>query len=113
MENNNKHPEGCQCALCEGGKCEGCPYGYCSHYGPCGWGHGGRWGHRHLVGVLIGIIILIVVFWCGFRLGELMSYVRGGSYGRYGMMRSGEYPQQMMDWYWQNGGGSNATSTAQ
>lgn len=50
----------------------------------CGWHHG-----HMLFRLLIGIIILILVFWFGVKLGELREIVRGGYGGGqyYPMMR--------------------------
>lgn len=117
MEDNKNHPEGCRCPLCVGGKCtmcgeKGCPAcPYCSL-------HGGyyRW---HWVKLLLGIIVLFVVFWCGFRLGTMVSSW-GGGYGSYGMpgrylMRSngynGGYPMPMMYGYYENYSGSSTSPT--
>ena len=50
--------------------CEGCMHGF------CGGGHGAlRW--------VIGIIIFIMIFWMGVRVGEIKSEMYGG-YGGYG-----------------------------
>jgi len=61
--------------------------------GKCGKACGGSWcgawcgGHRFIVlRIIIGIIILVVVFSLGVKLGELKSYLSGGSYGS-SMMR--------------------------
>lgn len=96
MEDNKKVcPEGCEC-VCHGDKtCKG-------------WWCGGGYGHgrHHFLRVILGIVILVLVFWCGFRLGALVG-VYGGWYSGHmfpGMMwRGGSYyiPQGMMGgWYY-------------
>ncbi len=67
MENTEKKEtmEGSKC-------CGGFGMGSCS----CGHGYG-KMRLFFLVRVLITLIILIIVFWCGFRLGVLQ-----GSFGR-------------------------------
>jgi hypothetical protein len=84
MENNNmEKKEGM-----EGSKhCEG-----------CGMMGKGAWHYEHskmrflyLLRVLVMLIILIIVFMCGFRLGSLTSMLRSGSRRTYPMMQQGEY----------------------
>lgn len=92
----NGNPEGCQCGWCT--------------WRRGGWGCGGRWSWLRL---LIGIVILIFVFWAGFKLGELKGSLEG--YGWYGgngrhspgyMMGPG-----MMGWRYYNGAVPQATGT--
>jgi len=77
---------GCPCSgNCEGGSCGG------MHHG-C---HGGK---RHLVKMILKLFILIIIFWCGFKLGEMTGFIRG-EYGRgtsgFGMMRSYGNPSSL------------------
>lgn len=71
MENTDKK----ECS-CQGG---------CS----CGMGHmHGCHGRYHLVRMILRIVIVILIFWCGYRLGMITGSIRAG-YGRYdgiGMM---------------------------
>lgn len=62
--------------------CGGCDHGF------CGGGHGAlRW--------VIGIIIFVLVFWMGVRVGEIKSEMYGGGYydgyGRTMMRGYGNY----------------------
>jgi hypothetical protein len=61
----------------------GCGMGGCGmgHMGGCGC-YGGK---HHLLRVVLKILIVILIFWCGFRLGELTGTIRG-EYGRIEMM---------------------------
>lgn len=78
--------------MCEGG-CERC--GYCSQcegYEGCGMEcrqmYGMRCGGRHyLLRWILGVLILVIVFFAGIKLGEFKQDMRGG-YG-YGMMNRG------------------------
>ena len=73
-----------------------------SHYcGYCGmWGMHG--GHRHgLLRLLLGLFILLMVFWLGMKLGEFKGEFSGmGDYGGYGSYygRHMMVPQPMMLW---------------
>ncbi len=62
------------------GQCDNC--GRCSN---CG-GHGGRWmcGHRCFfpMRLVLGLIILVIVFWVGFKLGEFKgAYIGDSGFG--------------------------------
>lgn len=65
---------------------------HCGHCGMCGMhGH-----HRHgLLKMLLGLLIIVVVFFIGVKVGEFKTEFRGGfgGYGRHGMMN---YQQPMM-----------------
>lgn len=63
-EKNNNHPSGCRCFMCGGG------------YRILHW--------------ILGIIILLIVFCVGWKLGEISSFMRGEGY--YGMMQQYENP---------------------
>lgn len=67
----NGHPEGCRCVMCGG------------WHGV--WAHGrGHW----LLRLILGVIILLLVFWLGFKLGKLVVSINGG-YGY--LMRHGKH----------------------
>lgn len=80
------HPEGCRCFQCRCGT-------------DCKCGHGWH-GHRHfLLRFLVGIIILVIVFAVGVKLGELKSSFGHGHYsgGRHYMMQPyGTMPQLLL-----------------
>jgi hypothetical protein len=94
MEDGNK------CENCHGGGC-GCGCGHCGA-GGCGGGMCSCWkygGHRPLR-ILLGLIILVIVFAMGMKLGELKGMYNSGFYGgdMWGgrnMMRG--YPGMMMN----------------
>ena len=58
-------------------------------------GHGCCEGRHHLVKIILKIVIIILIFWCGFRLGEITGYLRASGYGNeranYKMMRGYDY----------------------
>ncbi len=64
--------------------------------GMCG-NHGCHGGHYHLLKMVLKIAIVIIIFSCGFRLGEMTGFIKAnGGYGEYnksgyGMMRGGSY----------------------
>ncbi len=90
MENVDKKEnecEGCKGA-CQSGSCFGSKF-------MCG--HGCHGGKRHLVRMILKLIIVIIIFWCGFKLGEISGSIRA-EYGHktfergdFGMMRGGNY----------------------
>jgi hypothetical protein len=84
MENKNNSEEG-TCMTCgAGGAMKGCMGSRC-----CGHGYG-KMRLFYLLRILVTLIILIIVFWCGFRLGTLRgSFTRG--YYNYPMMMQGGY----------------------
>lgn len=68
----------------------------------CGWHHG-----HTLFRILIGVILLVIVFWFGVKLGELREIVRGGfgdGYGSYGYQYG--MPMPTMHYYYSNGTGT-------
>ncbi len=90
MENIDKK----QCAVCGSGDCKGCGQGGSC----CGsmMGHGcGCHGHgrHHLVKVILKLIIIIIIFSCGLKLGEMIGYIKAEGHGTsesgFGMMRGG------------------------
>lgn len=94
MENTNmdKKCEDCAGGVCHGGMC-GC--------GSCcgtGMGHGCHGGKHHLVKMILKIFIVILIFWCGFRLGQMVGFIKaqtgygyGAEKGGWGMMRGWDY----------------------
>jgi len=87
MENSDKKEGGYVCQNCGH---SGCCGSMCEMHG-C---HGGR---HHLVRMILKITIVIIIFWCGFKLGEMSGFIRaeyGGGINRelggsFGMMRGG------------------------
>ncbi len=58
--------------------------------GPMGY-HGCHGGKHHLIKIILKIIIVILIFWCGFKLGNITGSIRGeyghGNRGGVQMMR--------------------------
>jgi hypothetical protein len=69
----------------------GCGEGKCMCGGAMGHMHGCH-GKYHLVKVILKLVIIIIIFWCGFSLGQITGSIRAG-YGRAGagMMLRGGY----------------------
>jgi len=67
----------------------GCGEGKCG-CGPMGPIRGCPGRKCHLVKVILKLVILIIIFWCGFKLGQMTGFIQAG-YGHtnYGMMRGG------------------------
>jgi hypothetical protein len=78
MENKNVCGEGCKCGACG-----------MSGMGGCGC-HGGK---HHLVKMILKIIIVVLIFWCGFKLGNITGAIRATYGNGYGMMRGYYNPQ--------------------
>ncbi len=110
--------------MCNGGKCE-----VCGEKGPNCWGYGrycmmhGGCG-RHWLKWLLGIIILLVVFCAGFKLGALFSfwgrgyrsevpvrYMMSGWGGRTGGSAYQQAP--MMRYYYSSSTGSSTSTGGQ
>ncbi|HVM77166.1 MAG TPA: hypothetical protein VMU07_03385 [Candidatus Paceibacterota bacterium] len=72
----------------------------------CGWHHG-----HSIFRILLGVILLVIVFWFGVRLGELRAEIRGG-YGYNAYYGYGDYPMPMMHYYSNTQGAPAGTSTA-
>ena len=86
MENLDKKQcgdNGCK-SSCQGGTC-----GEMHSMSGCGGCHGGK---HHLKKMILKLIIVILIFWCGFKLGEITGSIRAeigqtrGTSG-WGMMR--------------------------
>lgn len=79
MENLDKKQGEGMCAGC--GQC-----GYCSGMGHMHGCHGGR---HHLLKIILKLLIVIIIFWCGFKLGVITGSIRGGYVreNNFGMMR--------------------------
>ena len=74
----------------------GCGDGKCMCGGAMGYRHGCH-GRHHLVKIILKLVILIIVFWCGYHLGMMTGFLKA-EYGRgmmtrdmsgYGTMRGG------------------------
>jgi hypothetical protein len=81
MENMEKKQCGDMCgckSACQGGSCGGMQ----GMYG-C---HGGK---RHLMKVVLKLLIVIIIFWCGFKLGVMTGFIRAeyGNGNGYRMMQ--------------------------
>jgi hypothetical protein len=88
MENkaDKNHSEEGKCMYGAGDAMKG-RMGSCSCGSGCGYG---KMRFLYLLRILVTLIILIIVFWCGFRLGALRaSFGRG--YRSYPMMGQGGY----------------------
>jgi len=87
MENMDKKECG---DVCKNSSCSGCCGGMgCMHgmHGCCG-------RKRHLLKIILKIVIVIIIFSCGFKLGEMTGIIRA-EYGRvnnFGMMRYTNLP---------------------
>jgi hypothetical protein len=68
----------------------------CGHHGCC--------GKHHLVKIILKIFIVILIFWCGFQLGQESGFIKA-TYGR--EMRGSEHQYGMM----QSGGWNNYSNT--
>lgn len=99
MTGGDKTCKGCGkdgCGGCRGG-CQGCGK-VCGGDRSCSCGCGCGWpsGHR-LFRVVLWIVILLIVFWLGFKVGQFVTAF--GGYGRagYGLhAHGGGYGYQMM-----------------
>jgi len=72
-----KAPVSAMCGL------EGCCGGSC---GSCACG-GSAWKCHHrcpFMRWILGLIIIVFVFWCGMKIGELKSEIGGDSFSRHG-----------------------------
>jgi hypothetical protein len=70
MENMDKK----ECGACGGGCCGG------MHM------HGCHDRKRHLLKMILKIVIIVLIFWCGFQLGQMTGFIKA-EYGRGIMMR--------------------------
>ena len=88
MENQDKKPgdnkcgDSCHCGCCGGmGHMHGC--------------HGGRY---HIIRMILKIVLVVIIFWCGFRLGEMIGFIKANTgYGNDFRMMSGynNYPDNV------------------
>jgi len=90
-------------------ECGGCGEGKCGCGGAMGSMCKCHGKYYHLVKVILKLIIIIIIFWCGFKLGVITGSIRGGYYGHtnFGMMRGGGYALP------DNGGAPTPTTPAQ
>ena len=75
---------------------EGCKCGACGNMGGMGCG-GYHHGKFHLVKVILKLIIIILIFWCGFKLGAITGAIRAEEYGHGMMMQRGGYGMMNMN----------------
>jgi hypothetical protein len=60
-------------------------------------GHGCHGGKCHLVKIILKIFIVILIFWCGFKLGDMTGSIRSESghrmmnRGNFGMMHENSF----------------------
>jgi hypothetical protein len=102
MENlDKKQSEENVCKGCLQGKCCCGMHGMHGMHGCCGGGH-------HLVKIILKILIIIIIFWSGFRLGEVTGSIRG-EYGR-GMMNGNNYYGMMRGYNYNNPTGVTPTT---
>lgn len=87
----------------------------CDHGGNCGCMghmHGCHGGRHHLVKIILKLFIVIIIFWCGFKLGEITGSIRA-EYGRgnsFGMMnRYNNYSNNLPN----SNGGTSTPAPAQ
>jgi hypothetical protein len=89
MENMDKKEGGCACSCSGGCGCDMRSMGGCMHMHGC---HGGK---RHAMRMLIKIVIVIIIFWCGFSIGQMIGFIKAetgrGLGGGFGMMRGYNY----------------------
>jgi hypothetical protein len=98
MENMDKKE--CGSGMC-GGACKSTCCGGMSSMSACGMGcHVGK---HHLMKKVIKIFIVILIFWCGFRMGSMVGFIKAN------------YRIGMMDGYYSydNNGDSAITSPTQ
>ena len=89
MENMDKKT--CGCSACQaGGSCGGAQP-MCGGHGCC--------GKHHLVKMILKIFIVILIFWCGFTLGQESGFIKA-TYGR--EMMKGSHQYGMMQGGWNN-----------
>lgn len=60
--------------MCKSSGCGGC----CSGVGCMHGMHGCHGGRRHLLRLILKIVIVIIIFSCGFKLGEMTGIIRSG-----------------------------------
>ena len=79
IKNNGEGAKACACLSCH-------DHGS-MHGGMCCCCHGG--GRFSILRIVIGVLLLIFVFWFGVKVGEVKSLFYGGYQGRSMMMRYG------------------------
>ena len=79
MENmNNKESENvCGCE-CHGGMNSAMMH---SMHGMAMGGCGCHGGKNYLIKTILKLIIIIIIFWCGFKLGEITGSIRADGFG--------------------------------
>ena len=81
---------------CEDGSKGCCQSGSChGMQSMCGCGHGCHGGKHHLVKIILKLFIVIIIFWCGLKLGEMTGSIRSeygyGNRSGFGMMRGNNF----------------------
>ena len=94
--------ENCEKKCCEGGESKDC----CKSGGSCCGmfmgGHGCH-GRKHcLLRIVLKIVIVLLIFWAGFKLGEMTGYVKanlGSGWEKNGswMMKGFNYPKNNLN----------------
>lgn len=44
----------------------------------CGMHHGGK---HHLIKIILKLVIVIIIFWCGFQLGQMTGFIKASENG--------------------------------
>lgn len=105
-KDNDEGTKACACLTCH-------DHGS-MHGGMCCCCHGG--GRFSILRVVIGVLLLIFVFWFGVKVGEVKSLFGGGYQGRYMMIHygygGGGYPVPVNEGVPPGGPASGATTTA-
>ena len=95
MENSDK-----KCETCGSSECKGCGQGQCGscHGGMCSsmMKHGCCGGRHSLFRVILKIVIVVIIFWCGFKIGEMTGFIRAEYGGGYNMMDGNGFGFRMM-----------------
>lgn len=79
-------------------QCDSCEHGSCGGMGMHGCCHGGK---HHLLKVILKLVIIMLVFFFGFKIGVMTGYLQAG-YGRgafegngFGIMRGYNYSNNL------------------
>ena len=99
---------------CGEGDCKACHPnngGACCGMHSMMMGHGCCGGRRHLVKIILKIVIVVLIFWCGFKLGEISGSIRT----EYGGYRMGGFKMMQGGWngYYDNTPISNPSAGTQ
>jgi len=94
--------ENCDKKCCEGGESKDCCKSGGSCYGMSMGGHGCHGKKYCLLKMVLKIVIIILIFWTGFKLGEMTGFIKanlGSGTGNNGswMMRGLNYPNKALN----------------